>query len=190
MILIVADLIIGLCLFILFSAILSNFAESKNKKIVQEKRSIVETGTMTLFFLGVYLLIRFKIGEIILPESFQIVLVIIGLFMIILGTFVNVVGRFNLGQNWANQVKIYDDQTFSQKGVYLIVRHPLYASIMLMFYGACLVHPNYLAFFSVTFIFIPMMFYRARQEEILLMQRFRDYKKYREKVGMFFPKIF
>lgn len=98
-------------------------------------------------------------------------------------------GRFRLGSNWANQVKIYKNQTLVTHGPYGFVRHPLYASLILMFYGGCLVYPNYLAFLANTLIFIPFMYYRAKQEEILLSKTFKEYKKYQKEVGMLFPKI-
>ena len=189
MILIIADTIIGICLFALFTSILINFAESSNKKVRKEKKSIVETGTMTLFFIGFYILIRFKIGEIIIISELRNFLILLGLIMIISGCLINIVGRFNLGKNWANQVKIYDNQTFTKKGMFKIVRHPLYSSLMLMFYGACFVYPNYLAFLANTFIFIPFMYYRAKQEEALLRKTFKEYYGYQKEVGMFFPKI-
>lgn len=189
MILIIADIIIGICLFVLFTSILINFAESFNKKIKKEKKSIVETGTMTLFFVVFYILIRFKIGELIVNAELRKYSVILGLIFVVVGVVINISGRFNLGKNWANQVKIYDNQTFVKSGMFGIVRHPLYSSLMLMFYGACFVYPNYLAFLANTFIFIPFMYYRAKQEEELLLKTFKEYKQYRKEVGMFFPKI-
>ncbi len=189
MILIIADIIIGTCLFILFTSIMINFAESSGKKIRKEKKSIVETGTMTLFFIGYYILIRFRIGEIAVSAHIRHYLIILGLACVVSGCIINVSGRFYLGKNWANQIKIYDNQTFTRKGVFNIVRHPLYASLMLMFYGACIVYPNYLAFLANTFIFIPFMYYRARQEEKLLSETFNEYRQYKKEVGMFFPKI-
>ncbi|MGK0469242.1 MAG: protein-S-isoprenylcysteine O-methyltransferase Ste14, partial [Clostridium sp.] len=42
----------------------------------------------------------------------------------------------------------------------------------------------------VTFIFIPFMYYRAKQEETLLIQTFSEYNDYIKRTGMFFPKIF
>jgi protein-S-isoprenylcysteine O-methyltransferase Ste14 len=186
---ILSDIIVILCLLALFSAIIINFFES-NKNIHKEKRSIVETGSMTGFFMVFYLLLRFKIGHI---ETSELVLYIIksfGLLMIILGTFINIKGRKDLGSNWANQVTIYTDQKLITTGIYNHIRHPLYGSIICMFYGACLVYPNYLAFLSNTLIFIPFMYYRAKQEEKLLIERFSDYTNYIIKTGMFFPKLF
>ena len=91
--------------------------------------------------------------------------------------------------NWANQVTIYKNQQLIKTGVYKYVRHPLYASLIWMFYGACLVYPNYLALIANTILFVPFMFYRAKQEEKLLMERFEEYGEYKKTTGMLFPKL-
>jgi protein-S-isoprenylcysteine O-methyltransferase Ste14 len=189
MILIIADIIIVICLLVLFTSILINFVESKNRNIKREKKSIVETGSMTLFFIFFYILIRFKIGELLINQNLRLFLILLGLIMVVFGCIINIMGRFNLGNNWANQVKIYNNQKLITNGIYGFVRHPLYASLILMFYGGCLVYPNYWAFLSNTLIFIPFMYYRAKQEEDLLSKMFKDYTKYKKEVGMFFPKI-
>lgn len=182
---------IRLSVFFLFIAILINFIQSgKQKNIKSEKKSIVETGSMILFFLVFYLLLKSEIGVIdIINLNLKIILIIFGTAIIVFGTIFNILGRFSLGKNWANQVKIYTDQTLVQNGVYKIVRHPLYASLIWMFFGASLVFQNYLAFLLNLLIFIPFMFYRAKQEESALSNQFNQYKLYQQKVGMFFPKI-
>jgi protein-S-isoprenylcysteine O-methyltransferase Ste14 len=189
--LIIADIIVGICLLLLFISISINFAIASEKTSVKkEKKSIVETGTMTLFAVVFYIIIRFSIGSISISNVILTnVLMIFGTLLFSFGCFVNIAGRFNLGKNWANQVTIYKKQTFISFGMYRFVRHPLYASIILMFYAACLIHPNYIAFLATTFIFIPFMYYRAKQEEVLLTKTFKDYSIYQKKVGMLFPKI-
>lgn len=145
---------------------------------------------MTGFFILIYLLLRFKIGYVETPELISFILKPLGLIILISGTYVNIKGRIDLGLNWANQVTIYTDQKLITTGIYKYIRHPLYGSIIFMFYGACLIYPNYLAFLSNTLIFIPFMYYRARQEETLLKEKFSDHNNYSEKTGMLFPKIF
>ncbi len=184
----IADIVVAVCLFALFVAILINFMEARSG-VEKKKRSIVETGSMTGFFVVFYLLIRFRIGHIDLPEKLGVVLRIAGLIMIVAGCAINIHGRFSLGRNWANQVTIYSQQQLVTRGMYQYVRHPLYSSIILMFYGACLAYPNYLAFISNTLIFIPFMIYRAGQEEKLLIEKFDNYKEYQKKTGMLFPKF-
>lgn len=187
----IIQLIICISVVALFVSILIDFTlYTRDEHIKKEKKSIVETGTMTLFLFVFYLLLMTKIGIVpIYNSNLKNLVIIVGTVAIMGGCIMNIMGRFNLGSNWANHIKIYDEHTLVQRGMYKIVRHPLYASIMLMFYGACLVYRNLLCFFAVTLIFIPFMYYRAKQEETLLIQNFNEYKDYKKRTGMFFPKI-
>jgi len=187
----IIQLIICGSVLALFASILIDFTlYSREEHIKKEKKSIVETGTMTLFLVIFYLILMSKKGIVPINDSnLKHIIIILGTAAIVIGCIINIMGRFNLGSNWANHIKIYDEHTLIQKGMYKIVRHPLYASIMLMFYGACLVYRNLLCFLAVTFVFIPFMYYRAKQEETLLIQTFPEYSEYKNRVGMFFPKI-
>ena len=186
---IISDIVVAICLLALFTAIIINFTEAK-KEVAKTRKSVVETGSMTGFFLLFYLLIRLKFGYLDFPDRVMYTLKPLGLLLIILGCFVNIKGRMALGANWANQVTIYKDQSLNRTGVYRYIRHPLYGSLIWMFYGACLVYSNYLAFLGTTFIFYPFMYYRAVQEEKMLQDKFEDYKVYKKTTGMLFPKIF
>ena len=187
----IIQLIICTSVLGLFISILIDFTlYTRDEHIKKEKKSIVETGTMTLFLFAFYLILMTKIGIVpIYNNNLKHTVIIIGTLAIVSGCVMNIMGRFNLGSNWANHIKIYDEHTLVQKGMYKIVRHPLYGSIMLMFYGACFVYRNILCFLAVTFIFIPFMYYRAKQEETLLIQTFPEYNDYKRRTGMFFPKI-
>lgn len=188
---VIIQTILSLCIFSIFLAIFIDFAlYSRKGQVHKEKKSIVETGTMTLFFLLFCGIVKSQMGFLSIPDKrINGTLIILGTLMIALGTCMNIMGRMNLGRNWANQIKIYDEHTLVRTGMYQWVRHPLYASIIYMFYGACLVYRNQLAFLAVTLVFIPFMYYRAKQEENLLGQRFSEYYHYQQKTGMFFPKI-
>jgi protein-S-isoprenylcysteine O-methyltransferase Ste14 len=179
--------IIGLCALAMTLSILINFAECSRSQAKAQKRSIVATGRMTLFFAGFYLLIRLRVGAIEVPWlPLRVALVVAGLGIIVIGCGVNIAGRLKLGKNWANQVTIYEDQRLVTDGVYRLVRHPLYASLIWMFYGASLVYANLAALLANTLVFLPFMAYRARQEEKLLLNEFKEYAEYQKRVGMFF----
>ena len=63
----ISYLIIILSTCAILISILINFIESSEKNIVKkEKKSIVETGTMMLFFLVYYSFIKLSIGKIII----------------------------------------------------------------------------------------------------------------------------
>jgi len=188
---VIIQAIISACVLALFLSVFIDFMLfSRSNNVQRERKSIVETGTMTFFFIVYYFILLSKAGTIGLKSQLiGQLLMILGIAMIIIGCLANIMGRFNLGKNWSNQIKIYKEQTLVQTGMYRIVRHPLYASIILMFYGGCLVYKNILAFWAVSIVFIPFMYYRAKQEEMLLLQRFADYKEYKQRTGMLFPGI-
>jgi protein-S-isoprenylcysteine O-methyltransferase Ste14 len=183
--------IISLSVFLLFVSIIIDFTlYSRDEDVQTEKKSIVETGSMTLFFLLFYLiLLSGKWVWHISPGHTKEILTVLGTMMIVTGCFINIRGRFHLGKNWANQIKIYEGHDLVQTGMYRWVRHPLYASLILMFYGACLIFRSAAAVLAVTLVFVPFMYYRALQEENLLIQKFSQYEKYRRKTGMFLPRI-
>ncbi|MEI7621211.1 MAG: isoprenylcysteine carboxylmethyltransferase family protein [Candidatus Moraniibacteriota bacterium] len=189
--LLTCNLVVLICTFAVIVAVLIDFAQFQERnRVKKEKKSIVETGTMFLFFFLFYALLRFKLGQISMPlTADRMALAVVGLLLVLVGAFVNVQGRLNLGKNWSNQIKIYADHYFVSSGMYSFVRHPLYGSIIWMFFGASLVYGNYLALLSNVVIFIPAMYFRAKQEERLLAKEFPAYKDYQKKVGMFFPKL-
>ena len=157
---------------------------------VVEKRSIVATATMFLFFFVFYAVVVMRIGVILLPGYVYAVLCAMGAVLLVIGAVVNISGRIHLGKRWSDHIKIYSDHSLVTSGIYGVVRHPLYASLIWMFYGASFVYANWIGFLLNTFIFVPMMYYRARQEEELLVDRFPEYGDYRSRVGMFFPRVF
>lgn len=186
------NLLIGICVATILIAVALNFAMGRVKRnLRRQKKSMVATGTM-LLFLGLFMfLLKTRIGYLDIQNIvIRFFLSLTGLAIIILGTVVNLKGRLTLGENWANQIKIYQQHRLVTRDVYRIVRHPLYASTLWMFYGACLVQVNWFTLMGTTTIFLPMMVYRARQEENLLIKEFAEYQQYRATTGMFFPKIF
>ena len=183
--------IVATCVVVLFAAIARNFLRAPGPGAVREqKRSVVETGSMTAFFVGYFLLIRAGVGLVEVPWwSVRLGMIGVGLVLIVGGTGVNLLGRRHLGANWANQVILYDRQTLVTDGVYGLVRHPLYASLIWMFFGGALVYANAAALAANVLVFVPFMTWRAWQEEKLLAQAFPGHGAYRARVGLFFPRL-
>ena len=184
------NLVIALCICALFVSIFINFKNAKKfEQVKREKKSIVETGSMTGFFILFYLILRFRIGVWEYGNiPIRVIISLIGLAIIVFGTYVNIAGRMSLGKNWSNQIRIYKDQTMIKTGFYKYFRHPLYASLIWMFFASAIIYFNWLAFMANPLIFLPFMYMRAKQEEVELTKQFgEEYKVYQKKVGMFFP---
>ncbi len=175
------------CTVSVLAAVLLNFILARQSHAIRsQKKSTVETGSMLLFLAGFYLLIRTRTGVYDVPAMYHPAAVV-GAILLLLGTTVNLMGRFALGRNWGNHVVIYEDHQLVTRGVYYFVRHPLYAGLIWMFLGASLVFQNGAALLATLFLFLPGMYYRGKQEEKVLVAQFPDYDNYRDRTGMFFP---
>jgi protein-S-isoprenylcysteine O-methyltransferase Ste14 len=184
----VADAVAAICVVALFGAIACNFIASAPHQRFREKRSPVATASMTLFFVLLYGTIRLRWGALTVDTGAITVLRLAGLTLMLFGAGYNIWGRLYLKNNWADHVRIYDDHTLITTGPYRWVRHPLYASLIWMFYGAALAYLNPLAAIETALIFIPAMHYRSNQEERALAATFQQrYTAYRQRTGRFFP---
>lgn len=153
------------------------------------RRSFVATASMLAFVAGYYLVIHHKISKIGMYGQTARTLMIIGAVMVVAGAVVNIWGRLLLRDNWANQIKIYKDHELISTGPYALVRHPLYASIILMLIGGSVVHRNWLALLLTLVMFTPAMVYRGRLEEALLEKEVAGYTEYKKRTGMLFPRL-
>ncbi|MDR0476748.1 MAG: isoprenylcysteine carboxylmethyltransferase family protein [Desulfobulbaceae bacterium] len=184
----IIPIVISLSVVSVFLAIFIDFILYGEKDTVKKsKRVIVATGSMIGFYFVYYLVLRFRLGN--FDHNAHILIVFLGTAMVVTGAVTNILGRLQLKGNWANHIKVYEDHTLINHGVYKLVRHPLYASIMLMLLGGSLVYRNWLSAALTAFIFIPFMYYRAKQEEALLREEFAEYENYIKNTGMFFPKL-
>jgi protein-S-isoprenylcysteine O-methyltransferase Ste14 len=185
-----ARLAVPVCATIVLTAVAANFALAAGEgDVKQRKRSPVVTGSMLGFLALVYVFIHHHLGEFnAASRAVAAAMSAVGAVLVIAGCAVNLLGRLNLGGNWANQVTVYEDHTLVRSGVFGIVRHPLYASLIWMFAGAGLVYRNWAALAATALIFVPAMYFRAAQEERLLSRQFPAYREYQNDVGMLVPR--
>jgi protein-S-isoprenylcysteine O-methyltransferase Ste14 len=188
---IAVDVIVFVAVLVVTIAIVADFMSyhKQSRGVKADDRSLVETGSMTAFFIVYYAAVRFRLLEVPIAGTVRVVMIVVGLLLLIAGVVVNVLGRFALGPNWANQIKIYEGHTLKTTGPYAFVRHPLYASLIAIFVGGSLVYSNALSLALTVGVFVPMMVIRARKEEVLLLKAFSlRYEEYQARTGMLFPR--
>lgn len=185
---VVADTVTALCVLAMLAAVVFNFLNTEKDRSFRERRSPVATASMAAFFILLYFTIRLRWSALEL-DGF-VAIRSCGLVLMAFGAAFNILGRVFLKKNWADHVRVYSDQQLVTNGAYRIVRHPLYASIIWMFFGAAIAYLNPLAAAETVLIFIPAMTYRSNLEEQALAETFGDqYSSYRKTTGRFFPKI-
>ena len=115
----------------------------------------------------------------------NIKLKLIGLFLIILGSFPFIWGHIELG--WRTHMPSVKD-TLVRHGLYAYVRHPIYAGGFAIVAGLALIKPTSAFVTACTLGFI-WLIVQARLEEIDLLQRMPDYKNYMKQVPRFLPRL-
>jgi protein-S-isoprenylcysteine O-methyltransferase Ste14 len=112
---------------------------------------------------------------------------IAGLALFVAGVGMAIAGRLQLGSNWSNieDGQIRTDQALETRGIYRVVRHPIYAGDSLLLFGLELALNSWLvlAMFGPLIMFIR----RALAEEAMLTEAFPDYASYRKRTWRFIP---
>ena len=99
-------------------------------------------------------------------------------------------GHADLGINWSPSLEIHEKHELITRGVYGVIRHPMYASQWLLAIAQPLLLQNWIAGFLNLLVFIPFYFLRVKAEEQMMVEQFGDqYRMYMQKVGAIFPKL-
>ncbi len=114
---------------------------------------------------------------------------ILGLALVIVGLTIVLVGHFTLKRSYSSALVIRKDHRLVTHGIYRYVRHPIYLGSLMAIMGA----PAYSASVYGALILsalIPLVLFRTRIEEGLLMEQFGDeYGAYRARTKRLIPFI-
>ena len=95
----------------------------------------------------------------------------------------------DLGLNWSPSLEIREKHELITRGIYGVIRHPMYASQWLLVIAQPLLLQNWIAGFLNLLVFIPFYLLRVRAEEQMMTEIFGDkYRSYMQKVGAIVPK--
>jgi protein-S-isoprenylcysteine O-methyltransferase Ste14 len=95
----------------------------------------------------------------------------------------------DLGLNWSPSLEIREKHELITRGIYGIIRHPMYASQWLWVIAQPLLLQNWVAGWLNLLVFIPFYLLRVKAEEKLMIDQFGDqYRAYMDKVGAVIPK--
>lgn len=96
----------------------------------------------------------------------------------------------DLGANWSPTLEIREKHELITRGIYGVIRHPMYASQWLWVIAQPLLLQNWIAGWLNFLIFIVFYAVRVNAEEQLMIEQFGDeYRTYMQKVGAVFPRL-
>jgi protein-S-isoprenylcysteine O-methyltransferase Ste14 len=114
----------------------------------------------------------------------------LGILLIAASVFVFWRAHADLGLNWSPTLEIREKHTLVTRGIYSLIRHPMYASQLLWSLAQILLLRNWIVGFASLAVFFPFYFMRVPAEERLMLEQFGDqYRSYMQKVGAVFPKL-
>lgn len=134
------------------------------------------------FLIFIIYTLDFKSMKIVVPE----VLFWFGVLIFILGTILIVVAVLQLNINLSAFPSPLADSKLIETGVFKYIRHPIYAGLILAFFGYAIVDDSgYKLLISVGLL---IWFYiKSVYEETLLIEKFPEYVEYKKRAGRFFP---
>lgn len=114
----------------------------------------------------------------------------LGVLLLAAALFVFWRAHADLGLNWSPSLEIREKHELITRGIYAVIRHPMYASQWLWVIAQPLLLQNWIAGFLNLLVFIPFYFLRVKGEEQMMLEQFGDqYRSYMQKVGAVFPKF-
>jgi protein-S-isoprenylcysteine O-methyltransferase Ste14 len=105
--------------------------------------------------------------------------------LIVAGGLLNLTGLLTLRRAFTIMTEA---RTLITRGIFGVIRHPLYTGHFIMFFGSMLLRLDWTAA-GMYLIFLVGQVVRAKLEERKLSQVFPEYEQYRRSTGMFFPKL-
>jgi protein-S-isoprenylcysteine O-methyltransferase len=123
-----------------------------------------------------------------LPESSLIDM--LGLGITVAGCGFAVWARFRLGSNWSGTVTVKQDHELIRSGPYAIVRHPIYAGLLVGLVGTTLALGEVRGLLGLALAFVHWIL-KAQTEERFLVDQFGSaYLSYRSEVKQLIPFVF
>jgi protein-S-isoprenylcysteine O-methyltransferase Ste14 len=161
-----------------------------SKRTVARTFTVLNTG---LLYLGFLLILSGRsapglLGLLVVPQT--ILIYVMGTVFTIIGVAFAIWSRQSLRTNWSSVVAITEGQQFIQSGPYAIVRHPIYAGMLLALLGTTLVSSTVGSLLGFLLAIISL-WQKARIEEQFLMAEFGEqYANYQHEVKFLIPFIY
>jgi protein-S-isoprenylcysteine O-methyltransferase Ste14 len=162
--------------------------------IQKNKKSIISLKSKDRTYLPILLtfiltLVAVPVEYINLHKNASWPLMISGIVICLLATFIRVKGHFDLKHGFSTRVEKHEKQKLVTTGIYTMIRHPMYLAIILVLTGACIMLK---ALYS--WIFVVINFYtlqiRIKKEEEFMLANFPEYPAYIKKTYKLFPFLY
>jgi protein-S-isoprenylcysteine O-methyltransferase Ste14 len=152
------------------------------------EKTLLGLMTLGIFFLPVIYLFTdwLSFADYHLPNWLGIV----GIVLLGLGLWLFWRSHVDLGRNWSPSLQVMAGHTLVAEGVYRTIRHPMYASQMLLGLAQLLLLQNWIAGPAGLVLFLPLYLVRVPREEQMMSEQFGDdYRAYLARTNRILPRL-
>ncbi len=161
---------------------------AKRNERVQHSASQLIHGCLIIGGFALLFWTRLSVGPLawrFVPDSPAIV--VLGLALTTAGIAIAIWARFFLGRNWSGIVTIKKDHSLVRRGPYALVRHPIYAGLVLAMFGTALAIGELRCLLGIALALTHWWFKTRIEEQFLLEQFGAEYAQYRREVKALIP---
>ncbi len=161
-----------------------------SKRKVARTFTVLNTGLLYLGFLLVLLArsVPGSLGLLAVPQTTP--MDVTGTGFTILGVAFAIWSRQSLRNNWSGEVAITEGQQVMGSGPYAVVRHPIYAGMLLALLGTTLVSSTAGSLLGFVLATVSLWQKASIEEQFLLVEFGEQYARYQREVKFLIPFIY
>jgi protein-S-isoprenylcysteine O-methyltransferase Ste14 len=161
-----------------------------SKRKVTHTFTVLNTGLLYLGFVLVLLgrALPGPLDLLVVPQAIPIA--VMGTVFAIIGAAFAIWSRQSLRRNWSGEVAIMEGQQFIRSGPYAIVRHPIYAGMLLALFGTTLVSSTIGSLLGFLLSIISIWQKACIEEQFLLVEFGEQYVNYQNEVKFLIPFLY
>jgi protein-S-isoprenylcysteine O-methyltransferase Ste14 len=93
-----------------------------------------------------------------------------------------------LGKYFSMSLHVGESKTFVAEGPYRLVRHPMYATLLIFWFSLFLLSANWFIGLAALLVQFVIMFLRTPKEERMMLDKFgKEYESYMKRTGRYLP---
>lgn len=113
-----------------------------------------------------------------------------GVLLMLTGCCFAVWARVALGGNWSGTVTVKENHALITRGPYRLVRHPIYAGVLLLLLGTAIVAGTAVTMMEVAAVTLALWLKLQTEERFMLETFGEQYTSYRRRVKALIPYVF
>ncbi len=157
---------------------------TKAESYLQSLPKTISTIIFLMIILGL-----FGIGKIQIEDQSIQLLRIISVLLFVIFSWVQIYSIKLLGEFYSPDIIIYKQHRLIDKGIYKVIRHPIYVSQIFQDFFAGIALMNLPIIFMTIFLEVPLYIARTNLEEKFLERNLTGYIDYKKRTGKWLPKI-